>query len=266
MMSLSKPVPSGLRESECERTILREPPPVPYIPEEDPIQEMVSTLKKMHLRTTIGEDTTPQLSVWHTETLEALLMHMNTTLDAIKKHGHLDKHNKALQVYMCQRELVKQAKAAQLDSVTSKCAEKSKKPSKKAKEAEVMATTADVPDAKIRALYLQDIKKAKEAAEKARCDMATADNKMFQLYTNLLSAEAKYAWNKIVNDQTQSDTYKDLQGNSEKGPRGATHQSFEDCVMFHLLTMFPINVAEQQKYYTYLRRPSGSVCVILNAM
>jgi hypothetical protein len=56
----------------------------------------------------------------------------------------------------------------------------------------------------MRTTYLQDLKKVKEAAEKAKCDMTTAANKMFQFYANLLSAEAKYAWNKIVTDQTKS--------------------------------------------------------------
>jgi hypothetical protein len=34
-------------------------------------------------------------------------------------------------------------------------------------------------------------------------------------------------------------------------------KSFNDCVMFHLLTAFPINVAEQEKYYisNVLKKP-----------
>ncbi len=36
---------------------------------------------------------------------------------------------------------------------------------------------------------------------------------------------------------------------SRKGPRGLTQESFNDCVMFHLLTVFPNNAAEQEKYY-----------------
>ncbi len=35
---------------------------------------------------------------------------------------------------------------------------------------------------------------------------------MFQSYANLLSADAKYAWNKIVKEQMASDPYIDLQG------------------------------------------------------
>ena len=39
-------------------------------------------------------------------------------------------------------------------------------------------------------------------------DKAAAD--MFQLYANLLSVDARYAWNKIVQEQTEADPYQDL--------------------------------------------------------
>jgi hypothetical protein len=39
---------------------------------------------------------------------------------------------------------------------------------------------------------------------------------MFQFYANLLSADAKYVWNKFVEEQTDTDPYKDLQGVSKK--------------------------------------------------
>ncbi len=72
---------------------------------------------------------------------------------------------------------------------------------------------------------------------------------MFWFYVNFLSADAKYAWNKIIHEQMASDPYTNLQGDSKKGPRGPLRKSFDDCVMFQLLTMFPNNAAEQIKYY-----------------
>jgi hypothetical protein len=47
----------------------------------------------------------------------------------------------------------------------------------------------------------------------------------------------------------EADPFKDLHGVSRKGPRGLTQESFNDCVIFHLLTVFPNNTAEQEKYY-----------------
>jgi hypothetical protein len=92
-----------------------------------------------------------------------------------------------------------------------------------------------------------DLEKAKEAAENAKAKAESAAKDMFQFYANLLSVDAKYSWNKIVQEQTQSDPYTDLQGVSKKGPRGPSHKSFDDCVMIHLLTMFPNNTAEQER-------------------
>jgi hypothetical protein len=72
---------------------------------------------------------------------------------------------------------------------------------------------------------------------------------MFQFYTNLLSLDAKYSWNKIVWEQTEADPFKDLQGMSRKGPRGLMRESFDNCIMFHLL--------KQEKYYlsNVLKKP-----------
>jgi hypothetical protein len=71
---------------------------------------------------------------------------------------------------------------------------------------------------------------------------------MFAFYSNPLSPESKYAWNKIVSEQMESNPFVNLQGVSLEDPRGMPCDSFNDCVMFHLLTVFPINVAEQEKY------------------
>ncbi len=54
-MSLVKAVPDGLKEHECEKTALRERPPIPYIPKKDCVQETVSAYKDNHLKTQIGE-------------------------------------------------------------------------------------------------------------------------------------------------------------------------------------------------------------------
>jgi hypothetical protein len=57
MMSLLKSVPVGLKPRECERTKLREPPPVPYVPTKDEVQEEVARLRNLEIKTTIEKDT-----------------------------------------------------------------------------------------------------------------------------------------------------------------------------------------------------------------
>ncbi len=91
-------------------------------------------------------------------------------------------------------------------------------------------------------------------------DKAAED--MFQLYANLLSVDARYAWNIIVH-KTEANPYMDLQGLTRKGPGRMLRKSFEDCVMFHLLTVFPNNAAEQERYYitnVTQARQHSSVC------
>ncbi len=48
-----------------------------------------------------------------------------------------------------------------------------------------------------------------------------------------------------------------LQGVSLESPRRMSRELFNDCDMFHLLTVFPINAAEQEKYYitNVLKKP-----------
>jgi hypothetical protein len=98
----------------------------------------------------------------------------------------------------------------------------------------------------MKAGFLEDLEKAKQAQSTAKGGMTTATSKMFMFYSNLLSPESKYSWNKIVGKQMESDPYINLQGDSLEGPRGTSCESFNDCVMFHLLTAFPIHAAEQE--------------------
>jgi hypothetical protein len=108
-----------------------------------------------------------------------------------------------------------------------------------------------------------DLEKAKQAQGIAKGAMTAAASKMFTFYLNLLSPKSKYAWNKIVSEQIESDPFVNLQGDSLEGPRGMSCKLFNDCIMFHLLTAFPINAAEQEKYYisNVLKKPQRiNVC------
>ncbi len=98
----------------------------------------------------------------------------------------------------------------------------------------------------MKAGFLDDLEKAEQAQSTAKGVMIAAASKMF-----------KYSWNKIVSEQRESDPYINLQGDSLEGPRGMSCETFNDCVMFHLLTEFPINAAEQEKYYisNVLKKP-----------
>jgi hypothetical protein len=98
---------------------------------------------------------------------------------------------------------------------------------------------------------------AKSAAENAKGAMTAAATKMFAFYADLLSVKAKYVWIKIVEEQMEGNPFVGLQGISWKGPRGMSRQLFDKCMLFHLLTVFPINASEQEKYYitNVLKKP-----------
>jgi hypothetical protein len=266
-MSLLKSVPEGLKPQECKRTKLREPLPVPNIPTKDEVQEEVTKLRNLEIKTTIEKDTTLNfpVSVWHENgAWEAFLMHVMAVLDAIKKHGHFQDYKKAEKVHKEAKKAIKSSRAALslLDGTGTKAKRFCKKKAREAVEkalAKALDSESEAKEAKeatevnndsMKAGFLEDLEKAKQGAQStAKGAMTAATSKMFTFYSNLLSPESKYSWNKIVGKQTKSDPYVNLQDDSLEGPKGMPRELFNDCVMFHLLTAFPINAAEQEKYY-----------------
>ncbi len=87
--------------------------------------------------------------------------------------------------------------------------------------------------------------------------MATAAEGFFSLYANLLSEDAQFHWDKIVSSQVGAAPWTDLQGNEHKKERNKNMESFQDCITFHLLDMFPSDAAEQQRFYisNMLKKP-----------
>jgi hypothetical protein len=179
-------------------------------------------LRNLEIKTTIEKDTTLNFQVWHKNgTREAFLMHITTVvLDAIKKRGHFYNYKKAAKDHKKSTKVVESTRAALflLDGLNAK-AKKSRK--KKTKEVEKDATAKvqdsksgakeaeDAPEAddKMKAGFLGDLEKAKQSQRTEKGMMTVAANKMFAFYSNLLSPESNYAWNKIVSKQTESDPY-----------------------------------------------------------
>jgi hypothetical protein len=262
-MSLSKSVPEGLNSRECKQTKLREPPHASYIPKKDKVQKEVTKLQKLQIKTSLEKDTTLNFPVWHKNgTREAFLMHVTAALDAMKKRGHFNDYDRAQKAYEEATKATESAEAglALLKGTSAgmtskrkkkalvKAKEAAKEALAKAHETEPEANEAveapNVTEDLMKDGFQADLEKAKQARETAQGAMTAATNLMFTFYLNLLSPESKYAWNKIVVEQTKSNLYLNLQG----GPRGMSRKLLNNCVMFHLLTAFPINAAEQEKY------------------
>jgi hypothetical protein len=181
------------------------------VPEKDPVQETVYTLKSdQSLKTTIGEDAELRLPIWHCGTHEAFLMHVSTALDAIKKRGTFKAYKEPQEAYVEQRQVAKQAKAtlALLLTPTSKGKKASEKaPAKKSSEKEKAsqktkenAALAAAPAPELCDEYQALYNKASLMKETAKNNCKAAATKMFQFHANLLSLDAKYSWNKIVQE------------------------------------------------------------------
>jgi hypothetical protein len=267
-MSLAKSVPERLKPQECERTKLHEPPPVPYVPNKDEVQEEVAKLRNLQIKTFLEKDTTLNSPVWHkNRTREAFLMHVMGLLDTIKKRGCSMTTARPKKAYEEAKKAVESAEAglALLDGTSAgsrqNCKKKSLAKTKEAaKEAiaktqETKSETKEAEEATkvtkdtMKAVFQADLEKAKKAMEDAKGTMAAEAGQMFVFYSNLLSPESKHSWDKIISKQTESNPFVNLQGFPLEGPRGMSYEPFNDCFMFRLLTAFPINVAEQEKYY-----------------
>jgi hypothetical protein len=220
-MSLAKAAPDGLKDRECEKMALRECPPIPYVPENDSVQETVSSFKEAHLKTLIKEGTELRVPIWHSGTREAFLIHVGSAREAIEKKGYFKSFEEQSNAYSEIREKVKELRK-QAEALKEALATQPHKEAPKETEAD------DNGSATLRAETKAELKQAtlvaKEVADLR--DKAAAD--MFQLYANLLSVNARYAWNKIVQEQTEADPYQDLQGLNRKGPRGMLRKSFKD--------------------------------------
>jgi hypothetical protein len=225
----------------------------------DEVQEEVAELRNLKIETTIKKDTTLNFPVWHGNgTRKAILLHITAVLDAIKKRGHFHDYKKAKKAYDEAEKAVESARAG-LSLLNGTGARSRRFRKKKAKEAaeNVLAKAQDseleakeaeeatkVNDNTMKASFQEDLKKAKQAQGIAKGATTAAASKMFTFYSNLLSPNSKYARNKIIGKQMESDPFVILQGDSLEGPRGMYCESFNDCIMFHLLTAFPVNAAE----------------------
>ncbi len=212
MTSLAKSVPDGLKPQECKRTKLHEPPPIPYIPKKNKVQEEVDRLRNLQIKTSLEKNTTLNFPVWHKNGMqEAFLMHVTGVLDAIKKRGHFKDYDKAQKAYDEAKKAVKLAEAGlALLNGTSPGTKKNhtKKVLAKAKEAAKEAL-AKVPDPEseakeadeatevtkdtMKAGFQVDLEKAKQAQEIAKGAMTADTSGMFVFYSNLLSPKSKYA-------------------------------------------------------------------------
>jgi hypothetical protein len=195
-MSLVKAAPDGLKDRKCKKMALHERPPILHVPEKDSVQETVSSYKDNHLKMLIKEGTELQVPIWHSGTREAFLIHVGSAREAIKKKGYFKSFEDHSDDYSEKRGKVKELKD-QLVALKEALVAQPKDPKVTTVEA------ANESSAALRAETKADLKIALEAVVEATTQRDKVAADMFQLYVNLLSVDTRYAWNKIVQEQTK---------------------------------------------------------------
>ncbi len=162
-------------------------------------------MRNLEIKTTIEKDTTHNFLVWHkNRTREAFLMHMTAVLDAIKKRGHFQDYEKAEKVHEEAKKAVESARAALSLLVGSGtkakkvCKKKAREATEKAlakaldskSEAKEAEEASEVNGNSMKAGFLEDLEKAKQAQSTAKDAMTAAASKMFTFYSNLLLRRA----------------------------------------------------------------------------
>ncbi len=132
-------------------------------------------------------------------------MHVMAVLDVIKNCGHFYDYNKAKAVHKEAKKSIESARAdlSLIDSTRTKskrfCKKKAREAAEKAlakapdskSEAREAKKALEVNNNSMKAGFLDDLEKVKQAQSTAKGAMTAAASKMFTFYLNLLSPESK---------------------------------------------------------------------------
>ena len=102
------------------------------------------------------------------------------------------------------------------------------------------------------------VQKATEAVTRKKETCESLITQVFQLYSNLLTKEARRPWSKILGEQIGVTHWTNLFGVEHTEEQKRLCQSFMDCVTFHLLTVFQSDAAKTQHFYksNLLKKPN----------
>ena len=219
-MSHAKVAPEGLKPQECERNAGRSKPPIPYIPEKDVLQEAVDSSANT-LKLTLPHKVELRVPVWSKGTPEQFLVHVQSALDAIRQKGlqaALEKAHKDKEEWTEKLTLAIEAYA------------------------NYKGMDENPPEKKV-------VAKATEAVAREKETIESLIAQVFQLYSNLLTEEARRPWCKILGEQIDVTPWVDLYGVEHASKRHRSWKSFMECVTFHLLSVFRSDAAETQRFY-----------------
>ena len=234
----------ALKDHECEKGNQSKRPPIPYVPVVDEVQEKLAenNSEGRTFKISLANDTEFRAGVWFYGTPEQFLCHVKQALAALERMGLFSDYKKHAN---SRRKFLDEIETVGQEIVTHEAGDTTSSATRTALAA-------------LRGTLAANQVQAKKALEDCRETAA----KLFAMYANLLSTEKRMAWDKIVERQCDNANWTDLKGVRHAKARGKTLKSFYDCTKHHVLTMFSMDAAEQQRYYiTTGIRKSGRVTV-----
>ena len=220
---LDKSCPKGLKPFEVERGHTRELP-IPYIPVSDDMAEAVAkTSGALGYKLDLPSGIKVTHALWENRNAEAFLKHVMAAMSYVSKKGYIKEY---------------EAPKRYAGRAVFKC-----------KVRENLWIAAPEPEPGFASPELEAFQEARDKVRDKNLACTEVAGQMFVLYKNLLSKNARHKWTTIVDPQVNADMWTDLQGTVHMVARSPLYQSFEDCVKFHLLTVFHLDSAEQERYY-----------------
>jgi hypothetical protein len=213
---------------------------MPYVLLVDEVQEAIVKGKDFSNKIKLPE-TEFSVPIWDTGTQEGgFLIHVQQAKSACKRKGLFQDYDATIGT---ESKAMGQAKIL-WKAITITIGPKSRKDAK-----DLNKSSSDNLKASLK-VALPERKVALEAK-------ATAAEGFFLLYAKLLSKDAWFRWDEIVSSQIGAALWTNLQRNKHKKEHGKNMESFQDCITFHLLDMFPSIAAEQQCFYirNVLKKP-----------
>eukprot|EP00804_Cyclotella_cryptica_P029174 CCRYP_005340-RA/>CCRYP_005340-RA protein AED:0.42 eAED:1.00 QI:0/-1/0/1/-1/1/1/0/448 len=228
-MSAEKMTPIGLKNQKCKRG--RGGAPIRYVPDRDPVQEALD-LKPETLKCTLTNGSETRVTVWSGHgTNEQFVLHVNKAYRSAKTMGLIPACDDADKAYESKKDDWKDVFCKLADDLLSKT-------EKEKKTAESLSPKADM-------LAL-------------RTKMTNSAREVFQLYANLLTAEARQPWDLIVKEQMESSPFHDIFGVKRKKSPGKMSESFKRCQLLHLQSCFAHDAGKNLKFYisNCLKKPN----------
>jgi hypothetical protein len=225
-MSTSLKSPDGLKDAECKKGQLFHWLPIPYIPvvdiltpKEEPQIFKIKLLDASHL----------SMPIYSLGNNEEYLAHIVAVLRVIEQKGLPKKCQVLAKAVVRWSEALQEAAESQ----------------------DIISMIVDVTARKVE---IEQTQQMLLEAQKAH-DKAIA--KSYEQLRNLLSGNAQAQWDPISREMHERDLWAAVNGQVTEGRHPRTWTSFLDCLELHKLTVFTVDTAKRQQFYTkqVVRKP-----------